>query len=261
MVRMRFIKSAPLMRMGKSTLAGIACGVCCAGCVALFMVQVNGKADAARAEALARYGGEQIEVCVASRDIAAGETLSESMIDTKLWLADLLPEGAVTSRGEIVGKQVGSGILEGEVISTQRLGRQNASLDIPEGMTAVSVPAQEVQAVGGVLQAGMRADVYAVGSSSTALLASNVLVLATSLGAGESLMSASVAWVTLAVSPESVQELVAAAQNLQLYFTLPNAAADAGDGAVADALGADAVEADEAATGAGGASSVPEGGA
>lgn len=208
--------------LSRSSLAGIACGVCCAGCVALLVAQVGSEADRARSEALARYGGEQIEVCVAGRDIAAGETITDAMIDTKLWLADLLPEGSVTQASEVMGKQVGSSILEGEVISTQRLAKLDISLDIPEGMTAVSVPAQDVQAVGGVLQAGMRTDVYAVGPSSTTLLADGVLVLATNLAEGDSLMSRNVAWVTLAVAPETVQELVAASQNLDLYFTLPN---------------------------------------
>ena len=36
---------------------------------------VRGEAERARADALARYGGDQVEVCVAKRDIAAGETV------------------------------------------------------------------------------------------------------------------------------------------------------------------------------------------
>lgn len=213
------------LKLSKSSLAGVACGLCCAGCVALLVAQVGDEAEQARAEALARYGGEQIEVCVASRNIAAGETISDAMVDTKLWLADLLPEGAATHASDVVGRQAGSSILEGEVISTQRLARADISLDIPEGMTAVSVPAKDVQAVGGVLQAGMLADVYAVGATSTSLIAGDVLVLATNLAEGNSLTSSGVAWVTLAVPPEKVEELVAASQNFALYFTLPNSAA------------------------------------
>lgn len=233
---MKSLKSSKLPKLknplkpSKSSLAGVACGLCCAGCVALLVAQVGNEAEQARAEALARYGGEQIEVCVANRGIAAGETISDAMVDTKLWLADLLPEGAATHASDVVGKQAGSSILEGEVISTQRLARADISLDIPEGMTAVSVPAKDVQAVGGVLQAGMLADVYAVGSTSTSLIASDVLVLATNLAEGNSLTSSGVAWVTLAVPPETVEELVAASQNFELYFTLPNSAAEEREG-------------------------------
>ena len=75
---------------------------------------------------------------------------------------------------------------------------------MPEGLTALSVPAKDVQAVGGAVAAGSRVDVYATGGTSTDVLASGVLVLATSASA-----------------PESVQEIVAAAQKTELYFTLP----------------------------------------
>ena len=61
------------MKRKRSILIGLACGVLCAVCVAAYVMQVDEQASAVRAEALARYGGEQIEVCVAKRDIAAGE--------------------------------------------------------------------------------------------------------------------------------------------------------------------------------------------
>ena len=83
------------MRRRKTTVAGIACGVLCAACVLAYLTSVRGEADAARAEALARYGGEQVEVCVARRDVAAGEKLDASAVETKLWVADLLPADAV----------------------------------------------------------------------------------------------------------------------------------------------------------------------
>ena len=46
-------------------------------------------------------------------------------------------------------------------------------------------------------------------------------VLATSASAQESTTDAKVSWITVAVAPESVQEIVAAAQKTELYFTLP----------------------------------------
>lgn len=208
------------MKVSKSTLAGIVCALCCAGCVAAYSAHVNDQAESDREEALARYGGEQIEVLVAARDIAAGETISEGSVESKLWLADLLPEGAATSSMDVVGKQAGSSILKGEVISTQRLSKDASDLSIPDGMAAVSVPARDVQAVGGALQPGMCTDVYATGSSSTTLLVEDALILETSLSEPSSLSSSAAAWITLAVPAASVQELVSAAQNLDLYFVL-----------------------------------------
>ena len=60
------------MAINKTKWGALACGLCCALCVALYLASVRGEVDAARAEALERYGGDQVEVCVAKRDMAAG---------------------------------------------------------------------------------------------------------------------------------------------------------------------------------------------
>ena len=83
------------MRRNKTAAAGAICGVLCALCVLGYTQSVRGEAERARADALARYGGDQVEVCVAKRDIAAGETVDSGAIETRLWVADLLPPEAV----------------------------------------------------------------------------------------------------------------------------------------------------------------------
>lgn len=214
--------------MKKTTLAGLACGLCCSLCVGLYTVQVRGEVDAARAEALARYGGDQIEVCVATRDLAPGEMVDASAVATKMWVADLLPDGAVTEPSDIVGQRLGSTVIKGEVLSSRRTEVQESELNVPQGLAALSVPAQAVQAVGGSIEPGMQVDVYATGPVSTTKLVEGALVLASSASTDAGTVSASNAWITLAVSPERVQEIVSAAQNLELYFALPAAVSAAG---------------------------------
>ena len=204
------------MKRSRTTIIGIACGLACAACVFAYAQGVRGEADAARAEALARYGGEQLEVCVAKRDIAAGESVDASAVETRLWVADLLPAEAFRSSGDVVGKKASSTILAGEVLSERRFRDAGSRLDVPEGLTALSVPAKDVQAVGG---AGANFETDSV--AARYVLASGVLVLATSASAQESTTDAKVSWITVAVAPESVQEIVAAAQKTELYFTLP----------------------------------------
>lgn len=208
------------MNQKKMTLAAIACGVVCAVCVVIFMVSVQGQADEARAETLARYGGEQVEVCVATRDISAGERVDVGAVQMKLWVADLLPEGAVRFSSDVIGKTATSNIIKGEVVSTRRFEQSGKTLEVPQGKVAISVPAKEVQAVGGSLLPGMKVDVYSSGDTTTALVAEGVPILATSVAKDGTSLSG-FAWVTLAASPEKVQELIAAASTSSLYFTLP----------------------------------------
>lgn len=209
-----------ISKRNRSIAMGLICGLLCAICVGVYIAHVDEQASAAQAEVLARYGGDQIDVCVAKRDIAAGNMIGEGDVETKTWIATMLPANAVMSKVEAVGKRVGSTILAGEVISTSRFGFESADIEIPEGFVAISVPSREVQAVGGAIAAGMVTDVYAVGGSSTKRIASAVHVLATSMSSEGA--SSSSAWVTLAVRPEAVQELVTAAETLEMYFALPS---------------------------------------
>ena len=209
------------MKQRRLTMVAIACGVLCAACVAVFLWSVQGEADAARAEALARYGGEQVEVCIATRDVAAGERLDASAIEAKLWVADLLPEGAVSNAALVVGRTVTTSIFKGEVIVEKRFQEGQGTFDIPQGMQAVSVPTKAVQAVGGAIRPGMSVDVYSSGSSGTVALAHGVIVLATSMAESGSLVSNDTGWITLAVVPERVEEVISASGKTSLYFVLP----------------------------------------
>ena len=208
------------MKQRQMMIIAIACGLLCAGCVALFMMGVRGEADAARAEALARYGGEQVEVCVATRDIAVGERVDLSAVETKLWVADLLPEQAIRAASDAVGKVATSSIYKGEVITSGRFEAGKDAIDVPAGKQAVSVPAKAVQAVGGAIKPGMTVDVYSTGGSSTTALATGVKVIDASISSSGSLSSDG-GWITLAVDPEKVQEFVSASGKTTLYFTLP----------------------------------------
>ena len=213
------------MTSKKITVIGIVCGVLCAALVLVYITSVRAQAESARTEALARYGGEQVEVCVATSNIAPGDTVRASDVTTKLWVADLLPAGAAKQTSDVVGKTASSSILAGEVVLEQRFRNESTLIDVPAGQTAISVPAKSVQAVGGALNVGMNVDVYSTGNTSTTRLLSNVSVLATSTtvaSEGSTKASSEVQWITIAVPAQFVEEVVAAAQQSQLYFTLPN---------------------------------------
>ena len=149
-------------------------------------------------------------------------------VEMRLWVADLLPPEAVRKAAEVVGARASSTVLSGEVLSARRFGAASSAIDVPDGKVAISVPAKDVQAVGGAVSAGSSVDVYATGSAATQVLARGVSVLATSVGTDDRQASESaskVTWVTLAVDPYQVEELVSAAQRTELYLTLPGAGA------------------------------------
>ena len=196
------------MKKPATVVVGIVCGIVCAAAVFIYLASVRGEADAARAEALERFGGEQVEVCVATRDIAAGEKVDSSNAMVKLWVADLLPANAVRSLTEVAGERLGSPVFQGEVVTHARFEREDMTMDAPAGSSVISVPVKDVQALGGSVKPGMRVDVYATGASATQLLAANVPVVSSSNDEG----GGSISWVALAVDPRSIEELIAASQ-------------------------------------------------
>lgn len=209
----------------KTLIFGVLSGLICAACVMAYVVLVEQEAQDARNEAMARYGGEQVEVVVAKRDVYPGETLDSSNTTTKLWLADLLPESSVLDTSNAWGRKTASYIVSGEVIVEKRFESSSLGIDVPEGLVAVSVPTKDVQAVGGAITPGSVVDVYAVGTKTTCL-GHSIAVLATSAGDDTSSQS-SVSWITLAVAPEKTQEFIAASESMEIYCALPAAKKDA----------------------------------
>lgn len=203
------------MKRKATFLLSILCGIVCALAVLAYTTQVQQQASQARNDALARYGGEQLEVCVATEDIAAGETVSSSNVTTRQWLVDLLPADAVESFESVSGQRASSSIVAGEVLSQRHFEENELEIDVPAGLQAVSVEVEQAQAVGGALQVGSVVDVYAAGSSETSLLVSGAYVASAGNDNG------SRTWVTLAVEADQVEQVIAATQTSTLYLTLP----------------------------------------
>lgn len=68
------------MAINKTKWGALACG-CAARCAwPSTWPACAGRWTRARAEALERYGGDQVEVCVAKRDLAAGEVVDASAV-------------------------------------------------------------------------------------------------------------------------------------------------------------------------------------
>lgn len=82
------------MQRKKSLIFGLICGIACMMGVFLYLQEAQALMEKEHQDALARYGGEQVEVYVATRDVLVGEVVDASNTEKRLWLAALLPQGA-----------------------------------------------------------------------------------------------------------------------------------------------------------------------
>jgi len=221
----------------KRLVLALLCGVIAAVAVLWYTTGVKAEATQSRQQALSAYGGEQLEVYVATRNIAIGETLSSSNVSSQLWLSDLLPAGALSEQADVFGKTVSVPLLMNEPVVAAKLGDLIAPVTVPKGLCAVSIPSEDVLAVGGGISAGNYVTVYAADSRTVNLIAEDALVLGTSNSAyqtadgGSNLFGGStsrpkLAWVTLAVEPEIAQDLIAASTSGQLHLVLPGGETD-----------------------------------
>jgi pilus assembly protein CpaB len=217
----------------KRMLLAVVCGVLAALLIGLYAGDLQAQAASSRAAALAEYGGERVEVLVAARNIAAGETLSADNATMQPWLADLLPDGAFTAADAAYGQVVNAPVYRNEPLAKAKIADGSQRLEVPEGLCALSIPVSDEMAVGGAIVIGSAVNVYAVGDTVVSLVAANVLVLESSNGYGDSGSAdaaggffaansrAALKWVTLAVRPEMVSELLAAARDKNLSLILP----------------------------------------
>jgi len=196
---------------------------------------LEAQASSAQRAAIEEYGGSRTEVLVATRDIMPGEQLSAENTTMMPWLADLLPRGTITDPLEAYGMTLAVPVWSNEPILLVKLGSRDELIQVPDGLSAVSIPIRDDMAVGGSLLPGSSVDVYAVGATQVRLVLADVLVLEASNGIGlqqnsgreeqgvvlGSSSRAALKWVTLAVSDNTVAELLQAARDNTLCLVLP----------------------------------------
>lgn len=171
-------------------------------------------------------------VLIAAFDIGYGEQVGAMSLKTVAWPQDSVPEGALRSPEEAVGKVVNQDILSGEPVLRRRLvdqitGSTLANLIAPE-MRAVTVRVNDVIGVAGFLLPGNRVDVMATRMvdnrrAETRLLLQDLKVLAvdqhTAPGEGNPVV---VRAVTLEMDPVQAAKLVEATEEGTVQLALRN---------------------------------------
>lgn len=174
-------------------------------------------------------------VVVAVQDIPFGALVEMEDVTTAEWPADALPEGYSRSPSEVVGRGALLPIRANEPILSSKLALPEAgaglSINIPEGLRALTVRVNDVVGVAGFVRPGHRVDVFVTADgqagdpqSTTKLLLQNVPVAATGVtiepnpqGEPEQVSNA-----TLHLTPDQAERLIMAAGNASIQLALRN---------------------------------------
>ena len=183
------------------------------------------EADRVKREAMEQYGGDLIAVCVASREIEPGEKIDEGNTTVTEWASTLLPAGSIEGLSDAVGRTATARIPAHAPLAEAYFKHEEGAVDVPRGMVAVSVASDCEHAVGGAIERGERVDVYAQGDALADKLASAKVIDSNVLSAG----GGDVQWVTLAIRPSEVRELLAATSRGMVTLTVPGDDSDQED--------------------------------
>ena len=180
---------------------------------------VRQEAERVRSEAIARYGGEVVELVVATEQIEAGTTLSSSNVTTREWLSDLAPTEAETSLDDVVGKEVTCPVAEGCPLTSLAFRADEEALEVPEGRVAVSLQLTDKLGISSHVSKGSKVNAYRVDEEDAKLVACDMEVLAmpqsTSYGTAGS-------QVTIAARSKDVPDLLYASSDGSLRLVLPS---------------------------------------
>lgn len=145
------------MRKRSGTLI-ILLGVAIALAAGLMVLSFTRQA-AAQATAQVR----QVYVVIASRDIAEGTAVSSEALVIQAFPADFVPEGAIPTPEQAVGKFTVTRITKGQILlanqlsATKRSG--NLALSVPAGKVAVALPMTDLMSTNGAVKPGDRVDI------------------------------------------------------------------------------------------------------
>lgn len=186
-------------------------------CVA-YADSVREEADRVRSEALARYGGEVVSLVVSPEGLQAGEQVSRSNVKATDWVAELSPQGAITSLDSVVGRKITVPVAAGAPLTELNFRESNEMGEVPSGHVALSVPVTEKLGLSSAVSAGTRVVAYESVEGGAKLLSDDVTVMdapgsTSGLGVRSSL--------TVAVPPEFVSAILTAGTAGDLRIVVP----------------------------------------
>ena len=198
-------------------LLSLACALAAGAICTAYTTHVRDEAERARTEAMRRYGGEVVQLVVATRTIEAGEVVNMADVETRDWLSSLVPDGAQTSVDDVVGLEVSVPACSGAPLTELNFRDPEQMADIPSGHVAVSVPITEKLGVTTGIAVGTHVVAYRATEGTAELIGGDATVLGVP-GTSSSVARGSL---TIAVTAKDVPEVLTASASGELRLVVP----------------------------------------
>lgn len=216
-------------RRFKILLSG-AFAVLTAGLCLLYGQEVRADAERQRSEVLERFGGETVSLVVATDALEAGDAVSRQNTTVREWVADLAPDGALTSLDDVLDMKVSVPCAAGAPLTELNFRDEAQMPEVPAGFMAVSVPVTEKLGLPDKAPSGSRLVAYEVTDDGTRQISSDVRVLLAEASSSSVMSRGSI---SVAVKPDCVAALLTASAEGSLRLVLPADDVEAADAAQA----------------------------
>lgn len=124
-------------------------------------VVVHGIVSKAHAERVAQV--KQVLVVMATKDIADGSAVAANELAMQPFPSGFVPQGAVASLDQAVGKYTTTQITKGQIVLANQLSTTKKAgelaLSVPAGKVAVALPQTDLMSANGAIKAGDHVDV------------------------------------------------------------------------------------------------------
>ena len=205
-----------MSRRFRFVLSG-ACALLAVLCCIVYGNQIKAEAEQSRAEVIERYGGEVVNLVVATKPIEAGDTISSSNTQVKSWVSDLAPEGSFTNADDIMGKQVTIPISAGTPLTKLNFRTNETTVTVPKGLVGISISHGEKTGLVGKVAAGTTLAAYEMTDHGIRLLSTQITLLSDT---GESAYISSTP-LTVGVLPKDMTSILSAEAKGTLRLVVP----------------------------------------
>lgn len=128
---------------------------------------------------------EILSAVIAANNIKVGDTYMVEDLEVAEFNPDVLPEGYFKTSALVVGKKAKKNIVKGQFITTSDIQAEDvATIEIPSGMRAVSIPAEKFTGLASHLRVGSTVDLLKV-SQSPEYIVQNVRIVSFETQASE----------------------------------------------------------------------------
>lgn len=203
-----------------------ACAVLAIMLGAAYSDKVKADVERQRSDAIARYGGEVVGVVVTKDGLRPGDVVEASDVGMRDWVAELVPEGALTGLNDVVGREVTCPVARNSIMTQTCFESESEFAEVPAGFVGISIPFSDKLGVSCNVARGARLIAYAVDKDGSKRIGTGIEVLSSS---GATASATSAAQIVVAVRASDVERVLSASNVGTLKFVVPADDVDAKD--------------------------------